>query len=210
MTALWGIGSYVDAAGRRVPWRISHDEINRDIGSATNVLGMLDIAGRGVLWCSMLSQAGSFWPYVCGTFLCRGRLSCADATAGEAARVAMFLRLMEFDAVFGITEGLLDGIDESGRAYDDLFAGVRVVAAHPGAYERLERAGIAATRFVLCAPAVAIGRAPGAPARVAADEWSVDVDDGRIVVSARQPRAQQFERTPTAVRGEIEDGGVVW
>ena len=29
---LWGVGCYEDERGRRVPWRISHEEIGRDIG----------------------------------------------------------------------------------------------------------------------------------------------------------------------------------
>jgi hypothetical protein len=201
---------YLDADGRRVPWRISHDEINRDIGAAANVLASFEICGRGALWCSMLSQAGSFWPYVCGTFLSGGRLSCADATVGEAVRVAMFLRLMEFDAVFGVTEQILDGLDELEKPYHELFSPVRIVAAFPGAYERLAAAGLTPTRFVLCGPAIAIGRTPGAPAVPAEDEWLLDADDGRVLVSARHERAQQFDRLPTAVLGAIEGGGVVW
>src|SRR5262249_23256749 len=108
MTAdlLWAVGSYIDGRGRRVPWRISHDEINRDIGVATSILGDFNCGGDGVLWCSMLSQAGQFWPYVCGTVLAGARLSCADATRGEAARVAMFLRLMPYTAVFGVTDAI--------------------------------------------------------------------------------------------------------
>jgi hypothetical protein len=210
MSGLWGVGSYLDADGRRAPWRISHDEINRDIGVSSKVLGELEISGRGVLWCSMLSEAGQFWPYICGTFLAGGRLSCADATVGEAVRLAMFLRLVPFEAVLGVNDAILDGVDEMGKRYYELFDGVRIVAAHPGAYERLECAGLTPTRFALCGPAMAIGRAPGAPALVADDEWAIGDDDGRVWVSARQGRAQEFVRTPTAVRGEIVDGGVVW
>src|SRR5262245_4112291 len=84
MTALWAVGSYADGDGRRASWEISHDEINRDIGSATRVLSDLDLAGKGVLWCSMLAEAGQFWPYICGTVMAGARLSCADATSGEA------------------------------------------------------------------------------------------------------------------------------
>jgi hypothetical protein len=207
---LWGIGSYVDAAGTRAPWRISHDEIDRDIGVATKVLTELGVAGKGVLWCSMLSQAGQFWPYVCGTFLAGGRLSCADATHGEAVRVAMFLRLMAYDTVFGVTDAILDGLDELERPYSDVFGGVRIVGALPGAYERLQHAGVEPTRFLLCGPAVAIGRTPAGPAFVANDEWELGADGDRICVSARRPRAQEFVRTPVGVRGEITDGGVTW
>jgi hypothetical protein len=207
---LWAVGAYADEHDRPTPWEISHDEINRDIGNATRVLGELELAGARVLWCSMLAEAGQMWPYICGTFLARAQLSCADATAGEAARVAMFLRLMAYDAVFGVTEAILDGLDDRQEAYAEVFAGVRVLGAHPGAYERLQRGGLAPTRFVVCGPAVAIGRAPGGPAFAVADEWDLSLDGaGRVCVSARRPRAQQFVRTPTNVRGTIVDEGVI-
>ena len=207
MTApLWAVGSYLDGSGRRAPWRISYDEIDRDIGTATAVLSDLDVAGTGVLWCSMLAEAGQFWPYVCGTVLAGGRLSCADATEGEAVRVAMFLRLMPYAAVFGVTDAILDGLAD----WPATFAGVRVLGAHPGAYERLEAAGLHPVRFALCGPAVAIGRAPGAPAAVVAGEWQLDAGDGDITVTALQPRAETFVRTPVGVRGMLEDGGLTW
>ena len=122
----------------------------------------------------MLSEAGQFWPYVCGTVMAGGRLSCADSTYGEAMRVAMFLRLMDYDAVFGVTEAMLDGLEASGHA-----AGRRVRAACgcsariPGAYERLVDAGLAPVHFALCGPAIAIGREPGGPAFVAGAEWEL-------------------------------------
>jgi hypothetical protein len=207
---LWAVGSYVDGAGRRASWRISHDEINCDIGTATNVLRELGVAGSGVLWCSMLAEAGQFWPYVCGTVMAGGRLSCADATRGEATRVAMFLRLMPYGAVFGITDAILDGLADLERDPRDVFADVRILGANPGAYERLVALGMAPTRFALCGPAVAIARELGGPAYVASDAWELDSDGAGICVTARQPRAQEFTRTPVGVRGTIEDGGITW
>jgi hypothetical protein len=206
---LWAVGCYEDHLGARAPWRISHEEIGRDIGAATALLTELGVAGRRVLWCSMLSQAGQFWPYVCGTVMAGGRLSCADATYGEAMRVSMFLRLMDYDAVFGVTESLLDGLEALERPPAEVFAGVRLLGAHPGAYERLVGLGLEPRRVVLCGPALAIGREPGGPAFVFGDEWEL-VDTGdRVGITSLRPRAQQFIRTPTAVRGTIARGGVV-
>jgi hypothetical protein len=209
MTALWGVGCYDDEGGRRATWRISGEEINRDIGSATAVLGELGVAGKGVLWCSMLANAGQFWPYICGTVLAGGRLSCADATAGEAARVAMFLRLMPYEAVFGITSTILDGLDEQGASYAGTFAGVRILGAYADAYARIEAAGLAPTHFEVCGPAIAIGRTPAGPAFVTDDEWEIGAAQGQLWVTARRERAQQFVHTPVGVRGEIVDGGVM-
>jgi hypothetical protein len=212
--ALWGVGSYADERGRRVPWRISHVEIGRDIGVAVDVLSGLDLAGKRVLWCSMLSEAGQFWPYVCGTVMAGGRLSCADSTYGEAMRVSMFLRLMEYDAVFGVTQELVDGLEAAGQAAADVFAGVQVLGAYPGAYERLVAGGLAPVHFVLCGPAIAIGREPDGPAFVAGAEWELAAaddspDSARVAISSLQARAQPFIRTPIAVRGTIVRGGVI-
>ena len=211
--ALWGIGTYADERGRRVPWRISHDEIGRDIGVAVDVLTELDLTGQRVLWCSMLSEAGQFWPYVCGTVMAGGRLSCADSTYGEAMRVSMFLRLMDYDAVFGVTESLLDGLEASDRRPADVFAGVRLLGAYPGAYERLRATGLAPVHFALCGPAIAIGREPDGPAFVAGAEWELtaadDPDVKRVAISSLRSRAQPFIRTPIAVRGTIVRGGVI-
>lgn len=207
--ALWGVGTYEDDRGRRVPWRISHAESGREIGVAVDVLTALGLSGKGVLWCSMLAEAGQFWPYVCGTVMAGARLSCADSTYGEAMRVSMFLRLMDYDAVFGITTDLLDGLEASDHHPVDVFAGVRLLGAHPGAYERLAAIGLAPVRFVLCGPAVAIGREPGGPAYVAEAEWELAADRDRMLVSSKKPRAQSFIRTPIGVRGTIVNGGVL-
>jgi hypothetical protein len=206
---LWAVGCYVDGHGVRAPWRISHEEIGRDIGTATARLTELGVGGRRVLWCSMLSQAGQHWPYVCATVLAGARLSCADASFGEATRVSMFCRLMDYDAVFGVTEALLEGLAANGTPPADVFADVRVLGAHPGAYERLLEAGLTPVRMALCGPALAIGHQPDGPAFVAADEWElVPIGDG-IGITNLRGRAQPFRRTPIAVRGALVQGGIV-
>ncbi len=210
--ALWGIGCYDAPDGRR-PWRIGNDEVGRDIGSATRRLGALGI-GRGsrVLFCSMLAEAGQFWPWIVGTMLSGAQLSCADATHGDAARVAVLLRHLPFDAVIGVNDDVLDGCDERGLAYDALFGGVGLVAARPGAYERLVAGGLPATRFALCGPAVAFGSEPGAPAAVDATEWRLEERDGAVLVTSLAARATKFDRTPVAAPVHVVDDGkaVTW
>jgi hypothetical protein len=121
----------------------------------------------------------------------------------------MFTRLMEYRAVLGVTPALLDGLDELGVSYPDAFAGVAVVGARPGAYERLAGAGCAPHHFVLCGPAVAIAREPGGPAFVNDDEWELGLEGDQIVVTAKRPRATPFDRAPTGVRGALVNGGVL-
>ena len=53
-----------------VSWEIAHDEIQRDLGSAMRRLGELGVgSGDRVLFCSMLSEAGQFWPWILGAML---------------------------------------------------------------------------------------------------------------------------------------------
>jgi hypothetical protein len=206
MTALWGVGTCDDGA-TRAPWEISHEEIQREMGAAPARLRALGVdAGERVLFCSMLSEAGQFWPLVVGAMLTGAQLSCADANEGDAARVAMFTRLMTYRAALGITGALLDGFEQP---IDEVFADVAVVGARPDAYERLLAAGIIPYHFVLCGPALAIGREPGGPAYVDGDEWELDADGDRILITSKRTRATTFDRSPTAVRGVVVDGGVL-
>jgi hypothetical protein len=207
---LWAVGRYESADGPAT-WEISHEEIHRDIGGAPRALAAIGVgAGGRVLHCSLLSEAGQFFPLVIGTMLAGAQVSCADATSGDAMRVAMFLRLLDYDAVLGVNAAVLDGLDELGVAHTDAFARARVVGARPDAIGRLAASGIAAHAFVLCGPAVAIAPAPGAPAVVAdPDEWELGSSNGRITVANLRPRATAFHATVTAVRGTLVDGGIV-
>jgi hypothetical protein len=211
MSGLWGVGQYTDGAGTRAAWEVGNDEMNRAIGAAPGVLTELGV-GRGdrVLFASMLSEAAHFWPLIVGTMLAGAQLSCADATSGEAVRVRMFTRLIDYRCVLGVTADILDGLDELGTPYADVFGAIPVVAARPGAAARLAAAGLRPYDFVLAGPAVAVATEPGGPAWVDAGEWDLGTDAGHVTVTSKLPRATAFERVRTAVRGEVVDGhGIV-
>ncbi len=181
------------------------------MGSAGRTLASLGItAGTRVLFCSMLSEAGQFWPLTVGAMLSGAQLSCADASEGDAPRVAMFTRLVEYRAVLGVTGAILDGLDALGHPYPEVFGAVEIIGARPDAYERLREGGLHPHHFVCCGPAIAVGVAPSAPARFDADEWELEIDtDGRVLVTSLQPRATPFVRACTAVYGELVDGGLL-
>ena len=79
-------GRYDDA--RRPARRRGGSRTTRSTATSAprpTVLTELGVAGQAACCgarCS--SEAGQFWPYVCGTVLAGARLSCADATDGEA------------------------------------------------------------------------------------------------------------------------------
>ncbi len=202
---LWAIAAYDDGE-RRVQWPVSNTEIERAMGGSCSALAELGaVAGARVLWCSVLSESAHLWPMLIGTMIGGGVFSLADATEGDALRVAMFARALDLHAVFGLNEQILDGLDALGHGYAELFGGVEVIGARPGAYERLAAAGLDPHWFVLCGPAVAIASEPGGPARVDANEWSLASDDDRILISNLQPRATSFDRAPTGIRGRLVD-----
>lgn len=191
---LWGVGRY-DGPDGPVAWPIGHEEVRRDLASAMRRLEGLGV-GRGsrVLFCSLLSEAGQFWPWILATMLRGAQLSCADATEGEARRVATFCDALHYDAVIGITGAVLDGLEALGRDPAEVVAGGTLVLARPGAAERL-----AGSRpFVLCGPAVAVD------GETDPDEWLLEADaEGRVLVTSRRPRATAFVRTPTAATGRM-------
>ncbi len=205
---LWGVGRY-DGPDGPVSWEIGHEEVQRDLGSAMRRLGDLGLgAGDRVLFCSMLSEAGQFWPWILGAMLNGTQLSCADASEGEARRVATYCRLLRYDAVVGVTGALLDGLDDLGLAYDEVFAGVPLVGARPEAADRLVGAGVAPTAMALVGPAVALAAAPGEPATVDVEEWEVTADESRrLYVTASRDRVTPFVTEPTAIWGRIEGPG---
>jgi hypothetical protein len=203
--SLWGIGQWVDDTGARRAWEVGVDEINRAIGAAPDVLARIGVEpGDRVLFCSMLSEAAQFWPLIVGAMLGGAQLSCADATSAEAPRVAMFTRQLEYRAVLGVTPELVDGLIDLGVDLTDLLRDVPVVGARPGAYERLVAAGLAPHHMVLVGPAVALAVERGGPAIVDADEWRLERDpDGIVTVTNQRDRATTFDRSRTAVTGEV-------
>jgi hypothetical protein len=206
----WGIGTWVDDTGERVAWEIGDEEMGRDMGAAMATMKSLGLApGDRVLWCSMLSEAGQFWPFNVASMVCGAQLSCADATSAEAQRVAMFCRQLSYRAVLGVTGALLDGLADLGADLAEVFGGVEVVGARPDAYERLVASGLRPWYFVLVGPAVAMGREPGGPAYVNQNEWQLDTDGDVVTVTNLLPRATEFRRARTAVRGRLVDGGVL-
>ena len=124
------------------------------------------------------------------------RLSCADATVGEAVRVAMFLRLMPYDAVFGVTDANSRRSRRDGaRRTRDVFAGVRVLAAHPGAYERLIARGLHADALRVVRPRDRDRpRAGRSRVRSRATSGSSASDAGRIVDHRARDRARRSSR----------------
>ncbi len=201
--ALWGVGSYCvgDAV---LPYPVSQDDHGRDISSAMKALKSLGVYGESrALVLSMLSEAAQYWPLQIGLLMSQAQFSLADASRFDAFRTAMFLRAMHYDVVLGINTDVLDGLDDLGHAYGDVFSEVSVLSARAGAYERLRDAGVAPRWWLHVGPTIAVECDALAGAHVDGDEWDVEMADGEVLLTARNPRAASIDRLATGVHGEL-------
>ncbi len=206
---LWGVGQFRVGAGS-VTWELSQAEIMRDAQSATGVLSAIGLAPGGrVLVTSLLSEAPHVWPLTLGVLMNGAQLSSADATPFDAYRTAMFLRTLRYDMALGVSDAVVDGLEQMGVDLATAFADVAVIVARGVAYDRLESAGLRPTRMLLLGPATAIARAPGGPAEVDPELWALDTVDGQVVVTSLTERRQAFARQPTGVAGTVDGSRVI-
>jgi hypothetical protein len=201
---VWNVGRYRAADGVH-PWPMAADEWMADCAGLGRVLARLGVErGERVLIASVLSEANTVWPLIVATMGSGAQHSCADATAADAFRTRMFLRTLEYRAVLGVTEAMLD---EDGELVD-LLRAVPVVAARPGAYARLADAGLIPHRWLDVGPVLALEDAPGAGAWFDPERWTVTSDRGELVVSSPAERLVRFDGLRTGVRGEVRDGRI--
>ena len=206
---VWGVGAF-PLGDRLVQWAAGQDEIRDDAMALVPAWKTLGIgAGERVLFVTLLSQATHTWPMQVATLVSGAQLSCADATAPDAVRVAMFCRTLTFGAAIGVSHATLDGLAEVDTTPEVAFADVPVLLAHAGAYERLESAGLRPHRLLFCGPALGVGIEAGGPALVDAARWTVDAGpDGELLVTSLTPRHTDFSDQPTGVRGTVDQANV--
>jgi hypothetical protein len=201
--ALWGIGCFA-IGDELVTYPVSQADHGRDIGIAMKAIKTLGLGkGNRALVLSMLSQATQYWPVQIALFMSNVQLSLADASRFDAFRTAMFLRAMHYDVVLGINRDVLDGLDDVDIDYLELFSRVPVLAARAGAYERLRAKGLRPRWWLDVGPAIGVECDALAGAHVDADEWSIEVDNGEVLLTARQVRAASIDHLRTGVYGEI-------
>ena len=200
----WGVARFL-VGDEPVEWVLSQAEIGRDAQSATATLQRLGfVNGDRMLVVSMLADAPHFWPFSIAGLMGGGQLSYADASPFDAYRSAMFLRTLRYRIVLGLTDGVLDGMEQAGHDAAALLAGVPVVVGRGPAADRLAAMGVPAHRLELLGPAVALAPEAGAPPEVDPELWSLEAVDGQIHVTSLTERAQPFVRQPTGTAGAVD------
>lgn len=203
---LWAVGSFRVGDGI-LTYPVSKADHGRDIATTAKALKSLGVYdATRVLVLAMLSESAQYWPVQIGLLMSQAQFSLADASRFDAFRTEMFLRAMHYDVVVGLNTDVLDGLDDLGHNYRDVFGSVPVVAARAGAYERLRDAGLVPRWWLHVGPTIAVECDALDGAHVDSDEWDVEDDGGEVLLTARQPRATEIDRLRTGVHAEIVTG----
>jgi hypothetical protein len=200
-------------------WRVGADEFEYEIG--------WDEFERDVDWTeSLLTAAGlrtgdlvlitgqnCEGPWISPVAHALRRLgvtyTCAEVWSFDARRTSMFLQRLPIRAVIGLGGDTVAALEPEQPPIADLLRNVDFVWARPDAVARLTSLTAEVLPFVPLGPALAMGL-PGRPgAAVNADEWTVDSDDGQLVVTNARERASSFDRSPTGLRGHMLSDGVI-
>jgi hypothetical protein len=203
---LWGIGCF-RRGGETVTFPVGTADVTRDLASAARALATLSI-GRGarVLLISRLSEAAQYGPLQSALVTTGARLSSAEATRFDAFRTAMFLSRLRYDAVLGLDGEVLDGIGDLGRGLTEVFGAAAVIGARADAYPRLCEEGLKPRLWLHLGPAIAVECGERGGAHVDGEEWSLEMDRGEVLISARKPRRAKIERERTGLRGTVTSG----
>lgn len=195
MTPIWGVGRL---------GAVSTDDVARDIGSAAKALRSLGLArGSRALVLSRMSEGPQYFPFLAALLAIGAQLSLAEATRFDAYRTSLFLRRVRYDAALGVDADVLEGLADLGAEPAGAFAGVPVVAARAGAYERLRAAGMRPRLWLHLGPTIAVECDRAAGAHVDADEWEVETRGGEVVVTALRSRAVSSRSLRTGLFGSV-------
>ena len=201
---LWSIGRVDLADGVVVDMPITWPEIERDTAWAAAMLDKLGVgAGDFCFYAFLYGQSAQFWPWMKATFDRGARSGSGMPTAWDSYRHETFLRLFRLKLVFGISADNLNGLEAAGHDIGKVYAGSELLAALPGAWERLVAAGFRPWRITWLGPLLAVDPCDGGGGRFDAGEWRLEAEGGEILVSSRPGRTATFDRARTGVRGEI-------
>jgi hypothetical protein len=192
---LWGISEIATLDGPQ-SFAMSFDDFETDVASADDVLQSLGVArGDSVLAVSTFAESGVYAPVFEAAWRRGIIVSCAEATAADAYRVALLIRVLpRLRSVVGINDAVLDGLAAAEQDISSVFAGEAVVAARPSAWARLPHAGVPARLWVHLGPALGVECTERAGAHIASG-WHIDSDaEGILTINAATERACGVQR----------------
>lgn len=205
---LWAIGRVDLADGVVVDMPITWTEMDRDIAWAGTMLDELGVGARDFCFYSFLyGQSAQFWPWMKAGFDRGARSASGMPTAWDSSRLETYLRLFQLKLVFGVAPDALNGLEAAGHDIARVFATSELLAALPGAWERLAAKGFKPWRITWLGPILAVDPCDGTGGRFDEEQWRLEAVDGEILVSSRGNRTARFDRARTGARGAIETIG---
>ncbi|MET0377469.1 MAG: hypothetical protein ABW049_00655 [Spongiibacteraceae bacterium] len=131
-----------------------------------------------------------------------GHIPCyAEATWFDARRTENFLRRMDIAVMIGVNSAVLDGLEAIDFKPAELFANRIVFTRDEGAYHRLAgNASITLRRWMEVGPALAMECAHGGGLHIDPNEWTVEIDNGEVLLTNRMPMLLDFDRVRTGFK----------
>jgi hypothetical protein len=204
---LFGIAS-CPVGPSTIDFEIGWDEFERDVDWAESLLRSAGL-GRGDLVLITVSQWEGPWttPVVRALRRIGVIYLTAEVWSFDARRTSMFLQRLPVKAIFGLAGETLTGLESNDPPIAELLQNVEIVWARPDALLRLTGVAPQVLPYVMLGPALALGL-PGRPGVVVnAAEWTVDSEDGQLVVSNARERAATFDHIPSGLRGSVRSVG---
>jgi len=201
---VWGVGRYLDAAGRAHLVAYSVDEIEREAGVAAERLESFGFGRDDILLVvAGIAEALQYAPYQRAARALGGTSCTAEPSPFDARRSAAFLEQYHLRAVIGLDAGVLDGLDELGVSAERLGA-CPVLIVRPDAAERVAAFGFAPALCVELGPALAVECSERAGAHVGAAAWTVGAaGDGQLWIEPARGRGVPVGRVITDLRGRV-------
>jgi hypothetical protein len=193
-------------------FEIGWDEFERDIEWAESLLRSAGV-GPGDFVLITINQWEGPWtsPVVRALRRIGAIFLPAEVWSFDARRVSMFLQRLPVKMIFGLSGETITGLEGQQPPIAELLQNVEIVWARPDALGRLSNVAPKVLPYVLLGPALALGTPGQAGVVVNAGEWTVDSDNGELVVSNARERAASFDRLTTGVRGSVRSvtGGAI-
>lgn len=200
---LYGIASY-SAGAEEFEYELGWDEFERDTVWAQSQLQVAGLASGDLV---LVSSNNSEGPWINPVVHALRRIGVTylpvEVWEWDARRASMFLQRLPVKAVFGLGAETINGLQSQTPPIAELLQNVEMVWARPDALHALPAALPKVGPFVILGPATAIGLPGSTDAIVNAAEWTVDSEDGQLVVTNARIRATSFNRAPTGVRGVV-------
>jgi hypothetical protein len=201
-TDVWGIGRCA-TAGEDLFWPSTMRERARAAEHGARCLAALGVQrASSVVLVTKLSEAVQAVPLSDGLRALGAVVMPAEATRYDAARVLSFMRRFDLYAVLGVAPATVAEIEHHGGDLAE-FRSASVVAARPGAYERLREAGLHPYRWLTLGPAVALECPQRDGAHVDPVQWDVAAPAGEVVLTSRFAVEAGIAEVRTGIGGVV-------